>query len=119
MGMAIDEAGHQHPALAIQQIVDPRGPLVARLEHLRHAAVVADQQAREAPDRAAPVERQALDIVDQGIGPSRNRSRAEQGGGQRQQGRGNPPAAALHLALPGSGRRRTSALVSCRPPPSA
>ena len=106
--MAVDQPRHQYAALAIEAVIGAGRALVAALENLLDAAIVADQQAGKALDRAIGGKRQTIDIVDQHIGA---------GGGsamRRAISRKRQP----HL-LPRLGKRRISALVSCRPPPSA
>jgi len=66
--MAIDHAGDQDLALAVKQIVDLAGPLVTAVQDLHDPAIVAHQEAGEAFDPASGVDRQAIDIVDEGVG---------------------------------------------------
>ena len=79
--MSVDQAGHHEAPLAIQPVLDFGRALVAVVEHLFHAPVVVDPQRLEAVDLAALVDADALDIVDQLIGPDgRGSGRGEQDG---------------------------------------
>ena len=107
--MAVDQPRHQHPALAVEPVIGAGRALVAALEYLLDATVVVDQQAGKALDRAIGGEGQPIDIIDQHVG---------MGGGMDGDEKGNSRKRQPHL-LPRLGKRLISALVSCRPPPSA
>ena len=107
--MAIDQSGHDHLALAVDQVSRAR-TFVAAVEHFGDAAIVTDHQRREMIDRAGGIKRDPIDIIKQRISHCRA-GEGEQCGPSIQQ--------RAHQALPRRGKRRTSAEVSCRPPPSA
>ena len=71
MGMAVDHAGHHHPALALDQIVDLCRSLFSAPQDLFDPAIVADQQAGEPLDLTLLVKGDAVHIVDQRIGQRR------------------------------------------------
>ncbi len=50
LDMRIDQPGHQHPALAVELVIDFQRPFVAALEQLRDAAVVVGEHGGEALD---------------------------------------------------------------------
>ena len=104
VGMRVDQAGNDRAAAAVLAEIGARRALPS-LHELANLAVVVDQHRTEAGDRAVAVDREAVDVVDQGVG--------ERGGGQGDEESGENPHA------PTSGKWRISALVSCRPPPMA
>src|SRR5690606_38765338 len=86
--------------------VGPRRVLAAGIS-FDDTALLVDRHRGEAGDFAIAVDRDAVDVVDQRIGQQRS--------GEEQRQRCEPP----RDHAPTSARWRTSALVSCRPPPIA
>ncbi len=109
MGMAVDEAGQHGPTFEIDVIVDLRFGPVAEIEQLHDPPVFVHDHAGKAVHAAVAADRHAVDIVEMGSGKGR--------GGKTGQDACCQQGYADHL--PACGIWRTSALVSCRPPPMA
>ena len=114
MGVAVDHAGDQELALAIQLVAGAFRALVAAVQDLLDPAIVAHDQPGEAVQPALRVHGYAVDIIDQRVGPCGSGKRERADRAQQQ----SLHALSCH-ALPLRGRRRTRAEVSCRPPPMA
>ena len=111
MEMRIDHPRHHDVALAIDLIIGARRALVAAMEDLDNASVAADDHPGKVIDLSSRIQRQPVDVIDQRVGG--------RGGGNDTRGRcGEEVAPRAHLACL-CGRRRISALVSCRPAPIA
>ena len=66
MDMRVDQAGHHHPAFAINPEIHRRARITA-FEHLGDDAGLVEDQPGEALERAFFVDGEAIDIVDQRV----------------------------------------------------
>src|SRR5690606_28599860 len=98
VAMRIDHAGNDEAAIAVDLEVDVARALVAAVEHVLDAPVVANHQAGEVIDLAVLVDRDALDVVDQRVGCGRG---APAAGGKGEGGGGKTDHAGIPLSRAG------------------
>ena len=106
MAVRVDQAGNQRPALAVEPVAGPLGPLVAALvEPLRPCRRRRPASPVKRISLPVGVERVAVDIVDQHVG-ERRAGRSKQGSERRQQRRRSGGRPRLHRCASGAWRIR-------------